>query len=80
VLSPNHNYTAEVVFSSRLDGAVDAGIGTWQGGTPSGLAGWDYRTIANFSTVPEPRATVALTTGALALFACTRRLVRRRWA
>jgi hypothetical protein len=70
ILQPNQSYSAEVIFSSRLN----SGIGTW--GSVDALAGWDYRTSADFTTVPEP-AESALAVGLLVgAFALVRRFSR----
>lgn len=65
ILTPGGAYSVEVIFSSR----VTTGLGQWQETGVQSFAGWDNRTAANFTAVPEPAsfaAIVALAAGAIA--------------
>lgn len=76
ILLPGSSYTVEVIFSSR----VHSGLGNWNDDSSAapGLAGFDYRTTADFTTtaVPEPHEWLAIA-GTMCLLGA---LARRRSA
>lgn len=71
VLSAGSMYTAEVIFSSRLDGGT---VGSWDYHPfAPGLASYDFRTQVEFTAVPEPGAFATLAGLGLISFALLHR-------
>ncbi len=76
-LLPDHQYTADVFFSSRQNSGTGFANTSEPPGGITGLVGDDYVTAVTFTTVPEPAAGGFAAAGLLTGFGLWRRARRR---